>query len=216
VILVAGGIAGEVGAGLMIESKNTELRAIDIKLRSANSELRSKSDALLGLVRGEANDARERAARFEKEAAKLRGQNLANERALVELKAKYAWRTISPAQAKILCDKLQTVRGRTATVEWTFTDPEQDTFGSQLVEVLSSKKCGLSVHPTAFGSFIPNSAHALDPIALGYVPAKADLADVVAKALVAASLAKAPVPTVPPIGFGATELEIVIGPRRPN
>jgi hypothetical protein len=57
VILVAGGVAGEVGAGLMIESKNAALRAIDIKLRSANSELRSKSDQLLAVITEEAGDA---------------------------------------------------------------------------------------------------------------------------------------------------------------
>jgi hypothetical protein len=50
VILVAGGVACELGAGFMIESKNTALRAIDIQLRSKNAALRSKSDQLVGLL----------------------------------------------------------------------------------------------------------------------------------------------------------------------
>lgn len=57
VILVAGGVAIELGAGLMIESKNTALRAIDIELRSKNSALRSNSDQLLALVTQQAGDA---------------------------------------------------------------------------------------------------------------------------------------------------------------
>src|SRR5208337_3884858 len=61
VILVAGGITGEVGAGLMIESKNTALRAIDIELRSKNAELRSKSDQLLALVTEQAGEAKDSA-----------------------------------------------------------------------------------------------------------------------------------------------------------
>jgi hypothetical protein len=50
VILVAAGVAGELGAGFMIESKNTELRAIDIQLRSKNAALRSKGDQLVALI----------------------------------------------------------------------------------------------------------------------------------------------------------------------
>jgi hypothetical protein len=50
VILVAGGVACELGAGFMIESKNTALRAIDIQLRSKNAALRAASDRLVALL----------------------------------------------------------------------------------------------------------------------------------------------------------------------
>lgn len=69
VILVAGGVACELGAGFMIESKNIALRAIDIQLRSKNAELRSKSDQLLALVTEEAGDAKLSAASAKKSAA---------------------------------------------------------------------------------------------------------------------------------------------------
>jgi hypothetical protein len=57
VFLVSVGVACELGAGLMIESKNASLRAIDIQLRSKNAELRSKSDRLLALVTEQSGNA---------------------------------------------------------------------------------------------------------------------------------------------------------------
>jgi len=69
VILVAGGVGCELGAGFMIESKNVALRAIDIQLRSKNAALRSASEQLLALVTQQAGEAKDNAG-IAKESAK--------------------------------------------------------------------------------------------------------------------------------------------------
>jgi hypothetical protein len=57
VLLITIGVMGELGVGIKIESINSELRGIDITLRSTNADLRSKSDRLLALVTQQAGDA---------------------------------------------------------------------------------------------------------------------------------------------------------------
>lgn len=57
VLLVVGGIIGELRVSVKIASINSELRKTDGILRSKNAELRSDSDQLLALVTQEAGDA---------------------------------------------------------------------------------------------------------------------------------------------------------------
>jgi hypothetical protein len=68
VLLVAGGIIGELGVGIQVAFIDGQLQGLDIQLRSKNAILRSDSDQLLALVTQEAgsasnsaNDAREAA-----------------------------------------------------------------------------------------------------------------------------------------------------------
>ncbi len=206
--LVATGVAGE----FRIHSK---IGKIETDMRNDTGLLVAIADERASAANKAADDTNERSKTLEREATELRKQNIANERTLVELKAKYAWRTISSAQAKILCGKLQTVRGRTLAVAWTANEPEQDVFGSQLADVLKTKECGLKVDRVTFGLFLSSGAHAPEPIALEDVSANnSDFADVVAAALVAASLAKAPIPKDPSGMTG--QLTILIGPKRAN
>jgi hypothetical protein len=103
VILVAGGVGVELGAGLMIESKNTELQAIDIELRSKNSALRSQSEQLLALVTQQAGDASS-SARKARDAAKEAWQ--------------YAvWRKIPDPECNSIKDALEPMHGHTLTVQ---------------------------------------------------------------------------------------------------
>jgi hypothetical protein len=66
VVLVAGGIIGELGISIKIASVNSQLRSVDTQLRSKNAELRTASDQLIGLLHKEAED--EALARAELEA----------------------------------------------------------------------------------------------------------------------------------------------------
>jgi hypothetical protein len=66
VVLVAGGIIGELGISIKIASVNSRLRSVDTQLRSKNAELRTASDQLIGLLNKEAED--EALARAELEA----------------------------------------------------------------------------------------------------------------------------------------------------
>lgn len=67
VLLVAGGILGELATGIQIASINVEVSGYDIQLRTKNGELRSKSDQLLALVTQQAGSAKKSAEDTEKD-----------------------------------------------------------------------------------------------------------------------------------------------------
>jgi hypothetical protein len=131
VILVAGGVACELGAGFMIESKNTALRAIDIQLRSKNAALRSASEQLLALVTQQAGNASDSAQKA-RDAAQRAWEYA-------------AWRTISNEQAKVIRTFIgSSLSGHTLTVQanpdeaeiWTFANDIATTFGMKATATL--------------------------------------------------------------------------------
>ena len=85
VVLVAGGIVGELVVGIKIASINTQLRGVDVQLRSKNVELRNASGHLIALLAKQAED--ERSAR-------------------VKIEASVAWRELSEDQKKELGNAL--------------------------------------------------------------------------------------------------------------
>lgn len=68
VLLIAIGVAGELGAGVKIASVNGKLRGKSSELRSKNAELREKSNQLVSLVN-------QRSSALDKEASALRLEN---------------------------------------------------------------------------------------------------------------------------------------------
>jgi hypothetical protein len=194
--LVAVGVAGEFWEEAKIEG-------VETKIQVANDDL-----YLL----------------LSNQTAELRRQNIENEGALegertarLELEAKVAWRTISPAQLKILSDKLRAVHGQKIVLRWTTSDPEQDNFGSQLAEVLG--RAGLKVNVVTLGMLIASPGKKYPPISFADVTeANSVLAKAIEHALVAASLAKRPIPAFPPTGvmIGGDALKVVVGPKGPN
>jgi hypothetical protein len=81
VVLVAGGIIGELGISIKIASVNSQLRGVDTQLRSKNAELRIESDHLVGLLKDEAE-------RLGKDTEQLQKQNLATAALLVGAQSK--------------------------------------------------------------------------------------------------------------------------------
>ncbi len=133
--------------------------------------------------------------------------------------AKYAWRTVSPEQLRILRHQLQTVQGGRIVVRWETVDPEQDNFGRQLSDALEKAGLGLSRVSGAMISGGDFTRRIAPPLSLEDVTRdNSDLERVLANALVIASLAKYPVPARPPGGviIGGDDLKVVVGPRSPN
>lgn len=98
VLLITGGIVGELWAGVRITNINGSLR-------SKGAELRSKSDQLVALLNVEAGNAQqvagkanERAGGLEKGAAQLRKEAEDERMARFELEASVAWRRLTNGQ----------------------------------------------------------------------------------------------------------------------
>jgi hypothetical protein len=154
VVLVASGVAGEVGAGLMIESKNTALRAIDIQLRSKNSALRSASDQLVGLATKEARDAEGTAKQFEGQiadsnakAASAEATAEAERLARVKIEASVGWRRLSDQKKKDIGAALTRFGifgflGRTANISYDNGNPEEAMFAADIAEALHAGHIG--------------------------------------------------------------------------
>lgn len=144
VILVAGGIASELGAGLMIESKNTALRAIDIQLRSKNSELRSKSDQLLGIARKESKDAEATAKGFEAQIADSNAKAKSAEATAeterlerVKIEAAVAWRSLDDKQKRDIGAALASFSTKAgASIWYESSTTEAQMFADDIAEAL--------------------------------------------------------------------------------
>lgn len=218
------------GTALIVTGVAGELY-VDVEAGKIETQIREANDKLLGLIIQEAGEARASAqiaesaateskqtvGNVKKEADDLLQKYLETSREV----AKYAWRTVSPEQLKILRHQLQTVRGSRVVVRWNTADPEQDNFGMQLSDALG--KAGLVVNRVpAFGAIISGGdfpRRIAPSISLEDVTKdNSDLEKVLANALVIASLAKYPVPTGPPgnIIISGKDLKVVVGPRNPN
>jgi hypothetical protein len=152
---------------------------------------------------------------------KLHAENISNGRALeeertarLELQAKVAWRIVSPLQLSILKKRLASVHGEHVMVQWDRADTERDNFGKQLLAALNNS--GLNAIESSGMYFSPREAM-IPPIELKQVSeANSGLAKTIEDALVAAALAKRPIPTVPPdrgLILNGGMLMVAIGPR---
>jgi hypothetical protein len=86
VVLVAGGIIGELGISIKIASVNGQLRGVDAQLRSKNAELRAASDRLVALLNQEVE---------------------AEHSARVKIEGRVAWRRLSREQQSVIADHLK-------------------------------------------------------------------------------------------------------------
>lgn len=176
VILVAGGVVVELGAGLMIESMNTALRAIDIRSRSMNSELRSKSNQLVEALRKETED--EHTAR-------------------VAAEESVAWRKLGPRARSTLASKLRAFPVERTWLSYNLGDTEAFTFGEELGTALQSANW----HPTDPESVMKMF---LGPVSFG--TNKLPLGIVVKGTIGCEKAAKALVQELVNAGFDATAL----------
>lgn len=117
VVLIAMGVAGELGIGVEISHINGAIRGKASELRTKNAELRRDSDQLVALVN-------ERAGKLEKEAA--------------EIEESVAPRRLSIEQRESLTSRLTKFHGRNVVV---FTDPsdaEAALFASDIYRALKA------------------------------------------------------------------------------
>lgn len=129
VLLIAGGIVGELWAGVRITSINGNLR-------SKSAELRSKSDQLLSLVTRQAGEAKERAAKNERDAAVLRKEAEDEHMSRIKLEERVAWRTISPKDIKEIGARLRKHAGVRAIIGTLADNAEAVSFADDIREVL--------------------------------------------------------------------------------
>jgi hypothetical protein len=196
VILVAGGVAGELGAGLMIESKNTALQAIDIQLRSKNSALRSKSDQLLGIARKEARDAETTAKGFEAQIADSNAKAKSAEETAeterlerVKIEAKVAWRHLDDREKSDLASKLGNFppNSEGASFWYIAGDLEAGSFAIDLAEAIKLTK--VVVQPPGDISMLHESGKWNDPVkpldfGVSVLPTKDSASETLAKHLI--------------------------------
>jgi hypothetical protein len=116
-LLIALGIAGELGVGIEIASINTTLRGKSAELRSKNAELRSDSVQLLALVNKEAED--EQARR-------------------VEIQARVAWRRLTESQITDIGQALNHFPRITVAVGYEGIDGESALFASDIADALQA------------------------------------------------------------------------------
>ncbi len=119
VIFVAGGIVGELWAGIEISSINGQVRDKDAILRTRNAELRTKSDQLVALVNQQAAAANERAATL-----------------LAEIQP----RRLSREQEKAIGETLKGYAGKIVSIATYRGDAEAMILGIQIAESLAKAK----------------------------------------------------------------------------
>lgn len=214
-ILIVGGVVGEWFSEGKVNNADTSIQELnDTLLKEAVHDAGAAKTSATE-AKGAATEAEQTVGTVQKEADDLLHKYLETSREV----AKYALRTVSSEQLRVLRRQLQPVRGRAIVVRWNTEDPEQDNFGSQLADAL--QKSGLVVSPI-FGEFKSGGGYPrpiTPPIALEDVTKdNSDLAGVLANALIAAALAKPPVATRPPgnIIIGGDDLKVVVGPKSPN
>ena len=101
VVLIAVGVAGELGVGVRIAYVDGRIRAKGIELRSRNAELRSKSNELLALVTQQAGTAEQSAKDAHDLGVELTAKYGAAEKEIIELKAAKLHRRLSSKQKAI-------------------------------------------------------------------------------------------------------------------
>jgi len=137
VLLVAGGIIGELGVGIQVATIDGQLQGLDIQLRIKNAELRSDSDQLLALVRKEASDADERASANEKEAAQLQKEAEDERMARVKIEGRVTWRRLTASEQGQIAEALKPLSaGQRALVMFDIADLEGSDFAIDIATAL--------------------------------------------------------------------------------
>jgi hypothetical protein len=131
VVLVAGGVFGELAIGVVITSINGTLR-------SHEATLRGDSDQLIAFVTREAADANERASANEEEAERLNKEAEDEQLARVELEDSIAWRRISPDKRLSIAARLRSHggQGQLAWLTYNMNDVESNDFGVDIAAAL--------------------------------------------------------------------------------
>jgi hypothetical protein len=124
VVLVAGGIVGELGINIKVASINAQLRAVDAQLRSKNAELRDKSDRLVEI---------------------LHKQN-------TELEAKVSWRRLSKEQQSVIAAHLKQFSVIRVGISYLGGNPEASQFADDIAAALQWHKQTLEPF-SLFGGF---------------------------------------------------------------
>ena len=133
VVLVAGGIIGELGINIEVASINAQLRGVDAQLRSKNAELRRSSDRLVALVTREAE--RERLDR-------------------TRLEALVAPRRLPSELQVAVAEPLEQFNGRNVVISSYVLDAESEILGEEICSALGIAKIHCIPNPgsiTIFG-----------------------------------------------------------------
>jgi hypothetical protein len=124
VVLITGGIVGELWVGIEIATINGKLRGKSTELRSKGAELRSKSDRLIALLTGQVGDAATLARTAHNEADAVKKETDEENKALLRIKKLVEWRTLTQKQKQQIKDGVLPFARQEFSVATYTEDPE--------------------------------------------------------------------------------------------